>query len=327
MKLAGVFFRGLAMGAADVVPGVSGGTIAFITGIYGRLLDAISGVSPALLTTLRREGFTAAWKQLDGTFLLTLGSGILVAIASLAKVIHYLLMHHPIALWAFFFGLIIASCWHIGRTIQQWRWQELAAIALGTVVAGWISMASPTEIEASLPVVFVAGSIAICAMILPGISGSFMLLLMGLYGPVMAAIASDPPAEARRRTLIMGILNVTPDSFSDGGKYFDREAAVSRGLQFADEGADREEQHTRAERPLRAAGQGDVARLGRADQVRQQQDRDERRHHIGEIAKSARAAGVDPSGCRVHSCVSYRGLCPRESALLARAARARSSSG
>ncbi|WP_300427727.1 DUF368 domain-containing protein [uncultured Thalassolituus sp.] len=188
MKLAGVFFRGLAMGAADVVPGVSGGTIAFITGIYGRLLDAISGVSPALLTTLRREGFTAAWKQLDGTFLLTLGSGILVAIASLAKVIHYLLMHHPIALWAFFFGLIIASCWHIGRTIQQWRWQELAAIALGTVVAGWISMASPTEIEASLPVVFVAGSIAICAMILPGISGSFMLLLMGLYGPVMAAI-------------------------------------------------------------------------------------------------------------------------------------------
>ncbi|WP_370292425.1 DUF368 domain-containing protein [Thalassolituus sp.] len=188
MKLAGVFFRGLAMGAADVVPGVSGGTIAFITGIYGRLLDAISGVSPALLTTLRREGFAAAWKQLDGTFLLTLGSGILVAIASLAKVIHYLLMHHPIALWAFFFGLIIASCWHIGRTIQQWRWQELAAIALGTVVAGWISMASPTEIEASLPVVFVAGSIAICAMILPGISGSFMLLLMGLYGPVMAAI-------------------------------------------------------------------------------------------------------------------------------------------
>ena len=188
MKLAGVFFRGLAMGAADVVPGVSGGTIAFITGIYGRLLDAISGVSPALLTPLRREGFAAAWKQLDGTFLLTLGSGILVAIASLAKVIHYLLMHHPIALWAFFFGLIIASCWHIGRTIQQWRWQELAAIVLGTVVAGWISMASPTEIEASLPVVFVAGSIAICAMILPGISGSFMLLLMGLYGPVMAAI-------------------------------------------------------------------------------------------------------------------------------------------
>ena len=188
MKLAGVFFRGLAMGAADVVPGVSGGTIAFITGIYGRLLDAISGVSPALLSTLRREGFAAAWKQLDGTFLLTLGSGILVAIASLAKVIHYLLMHHPIALWAFFFGLIIASCWHIGRTIQQWRWQELAAIVLGTVVAGWISMASPTEIEASLPVVFVAGSIAICAMILPGISGSFMLLLMGLYGPVMAAI-------------------------------------------------------------------------------------------------------------------------------------------
>jgi len=188
MNLLGIFLRGLAMGSADVVPGVSGGTIAFITGIYGRLLDAISGISPTVLKTLKDKGLAAAWKEIDGSFLLALGSGILVAIISLARVIHYLLTEHPVALWAFFFGLIIASCWHIGRTIPQWRWQEITALCTGAIIAAWISLASPTEIEATLPVVFVAGSIAICAMILPGISGSFMLLLMGLYAPVMGAI-------------------------------------------------------------------------------------------------------------------------------------------
>ena len=188
MNLFWVFLKGIAMGSADVVPGVSGGTIAFITGIYGRLLDAISGVNLSLLKTLRQEGPAAAWRQLDGSFLLALGSGILVAIASLAKLIHYLLLEHPVALWAFFFGLIIASCWHIGRTIRQWRWQELVALVIGAVLAAWISLASPTEITPTLPVVFFAGSIAICAMILPGISGSFILLLMGLYAPVMGAI-------------------------------------------------------------------------------------------------------------------------------------------
>lgn len=188
MNLFWVFLKGIAMGSADVVPGVSGGTIAFITGIYGRLLDAISGVNLSLLRTLKNDGIAAAWRQLDGSFLLALGSGILVAIISLARLIHYLLLEHPVALWAFFFGLIIASCWHIGRTIRQWRWQELLSLVVGAALAAWISLASPTEITPTLPVVFLAGSVAICAMILPGISGSFILLLMGLYGPVMAAI-------------------------------------------------------------------------------------------------------------------------------------------
>jgi len=185
-----IFFKGMAMGSADVVPGVSGGTIAFITGIYARLLDAISSIDLAALRILRQQGIKAAWSHIDGTFLLALGAGILTAILSLAKVIHHLLLTHPVMLWSFFFGLIIASCVHIARTIPGWRWQEASMLLTGAVVAAFISMASPTETDVTLPVIFAAGSIAICAMILPGISGSFILLLMGLYAPVIAAIRS-----------------------------------------------------------------------------------------------------------------------------------------
>jgi len=189
-----VFLKGIAMGAADVVPGVSGGTIAFITGIYSRLLQAIAGINLNALKTLREKGAVAAWKQIDGTFLLALGAGILTAILSLAKIIHHLLLTQPVLLWAFFFGLIIASCVHIGRTIGTWRVQEVIAVVIGTVLAAWISMASPTETDPTLPLIFGAGGIAICAMILPGISGSFILLLMGLYAPVIGAIhAFDLP--------------------------------------------------------------------------------------------------------------------------------------
>lgn len=185
-----LFLKGVAMGAADVVPGVSGGTIAFITGIYGELLDSIRSINLNALKTLFRDGPKAAWKAINGTFLLTLGSGILLALVSLARVIHYLLLHYPVLLWAFFFGLIVASCWHMGKTIAQWRWQEVLALVSGAVIAAFISLASPTSIEPTKLIIFGAGSIAICAMILPGISGSFILLLMGLYEPVLGAVRS-----------------------------------------------------------------------------------------------------------------------------------------
>ena len=178
------------MGSADVVPGVSGGTIAFITGIYAQLLESITRVRPSLLKMLRDDGLGAVWTHINGNFLLVLGSGILIAILTLANLIHYLLVAAPELLWSFFFGLIIASCWYIGRQIPHWKAPQLVAIVAGAVIAAGVSMASPTELDPTLPVVFVAGSIAICAMILPGISGSFMLLLMGLYAPVMGAISS-----------------------------------------------------------------------------------------------------------------------------------------
>ena len=188
MKHLWLYLKGIAMGSADVVPGVSGGTIAFITGIYTELLDSIKSVNPSALMLLFKQGPKAAWKAINGTFLITLLAGILTAILTLAKVIHYLLDQHAVLLWSFFFGLILASSLHIGKQIKQWQPSTLIALLIGALFAGFISIASPSSIEASYLNIFIAGSIAICAMILPGISGSFILLLMGLYAPVLAAV-------------------------------------------------------------------------------------------------------------------------------------------
>ncbi|OUS39512.1 DUF368 domain-containing protein [Oleispira antarctica] len=176
------------MGSADVIPGVSGGTIAFITGIYTELLDSIKAVNLQALIVLFKQGPKAAWQAINGTFLVTLLAGILTAILTLAKVIHYLLDQHAILLWSFFFGLILAASLHMAKQIKQWQPTTVAALLIGALIAGFISIASPSSIEASYLNIFIAGSIAICAMILPGISGSFILLLMGLYAPVLAAV-------------------------------------------------------------------------------------------------------------------------------------------
>jgi len=183
-----LYLKGIAMGSADVVPGVSGGTIAFITGIYTELLDSIKSININALLILFKQGPKAAWQAINGTFLLVLLLGILTAILTLAKVIHYLLNEHAILLWSFFFGLILASSLHMAKQIKQWHIGRYIALLLGVLCAGFISIASPSSIEASYINIFCAGSIAICAMILPGISGSFILLLMGLYAPVLAAV-------------------------------------------------------------------------------------------------------------------------------------------
>ncbi len=188
MKHLWLYLKGLAMGSADVVPGVSGGTIAFITGIYTELLDSIKSVNLQTLVLLFKKGPKAAWKAANGTFLATLLAGILTAILTLAKLIHYLLDQHAVLLWSFFFGLILASSLHMAKQIKQWQPLTLASLLIGVFIAAFISIASPTSIEANYLNIFLAGSIAICAMILPGISGSFILLLMGLYAPVLAAV-------------------------------------------------------------------------------------------------------------------------------------------
>lgn len=188
MKYLGVYVKGMAMGCADVIPGVSGGTIAFITGIYTELLESIKSVNINAAKTLFSQGPKAAWQSINGTFLITLLAGILTAILSLAKVIHYLLDTQAILVWSFFFGLILASSIHMAKQITQWKIATHIALVIGILTAAFISLASPTSIEASYINIFIAGSVAICAMILPGISGSFILLLMGLYGPVLAAI-------------------------------------------------------------------------------------------------------------------------------------------
>jgi len=184
----GVAARGLAMGAADVVPGVSGGTIAFITGIYQELLDSLSRIGPHTVTVLFRQGVAAAWRQINGTFLLALFSGVLISIFSLARLISFLLEQYPIVVWGFFFGLILASVVPIVRRVPKWSWQCWAALILGVVLAALISEMRPREIAATPYTLFFSGALAICAMILPGISGSFILLMIGIYPKVILAV-------------------------------------------------------------------------------------------------------------------------------------------
>lgn len=182
-----IFFRGLAMGAADVVPGVSGGTIAFITGIYARLLNAIKSVNFTALKLVFKEGIPAAWKHIDGNFLAALFAGIIVSLFSLSKALKWCLEYYPQLLWAFFFGLIIASSIYIIRQVAKWNIPAILGILIGGVVAYTITVLAPTEATTAYWMVFLAGAIAISAMILPGISGSFILLLMGMYKHVLNA--------------------------------------------------------------------------------------------------------------------------------------------
>ncbi|ARU57665.1 membrane protein [Oleiphilus messinensis] len=183
-------FKGMAMGAADIVPGVSGGTIAFITGIYQELIDTLSGVHPRLLVEWRNNGFLAFWQALNGNFLICLFSGILLSVFSLAKLISYLLVAHPQLVWSFFFGLIIASVWHVGRQVQRWSPMVIVTFLLGAAIAYMITTVTPGAVEPTTLNVFLAGMVAISAMILPGISGSFILLLLGLYQAILSAVKS-----------------------------------------------------------------------------------------------------------------------------------------
>jgi len=181
--------KGMAMGAADVVPGVSGGTIAFISGIYEELLIAISNVNLSLLKTLKTSGVKAAWKQLNGSFLAALFLGIFVSIVSLAKVIKHLLESQPILLWSFFFGLVLASIIYIAKQITDWNFKAFLVLIIGAVIAYFITTLNPLiSGNSSSLFVFIAGAIAICAMILPGISGSFILVLLGAYKSVLEAV-------------------------------------------------------------------------------------------------------------------------------------------
>jgi len=176
------------MGAADVVPGVSGGTIAFISGIYEELIGSINKVNLGTLKTLRKEGFSAMWKSVNGNFLLSLLIGIAISVISLAKIIRHLLETQPVLIWAFFFGLVLASIIHVAKQITKWNIGAVILLVIGAIVAYYITTLVPQTAEISSGYVFLSGALAICAMILPGISGSYILLLLGMYKPVLDAI-------------------------------------------------------------------------------------------------------------------------------------------
>lgn len=182
-----VTLKGMAMGAADVVPGVSGGTIAFISGIYEELISTISGVKPSLLSTWKEEGFKAMWKEMNGNFILALFCGILISLFSLMRLANYLLENHPVLIWSFFFGLVLASIWFVAKQIPKWNFKIVLALIIGAAVAYYIVSLPPLSANSSYLFLFFAGAIAVCAMILPGISGAFILVLLGAYKSVTEA--------------------------------------------------------------------------------------------------------------------------------------------
>ncbi|WP_202923344.1 DUF368 domain-containing protein [Pontibacter pudoricolor] len=183
-----LFSKGVAMGAADVVPGVSGGTIAFITGIYEELLNSIRSVNGEAVKLLLRFNLAGFWKHINGNFLVGLLSGIGFSIVLLSRLVLYLLEFHPELLWSFFFGLIVASTVVVGKKITKWTPMVVLAFIVGAAIAYWVTIATPTETPESYWFIFLSGAIAICAMILPGISGSFILVLMAKYEFILNAV-------------------------------------------------------------------------------------------------------------------------------------------
>lgn len=183
-----VGIKGLAMGAADVVPGVSGGTIAFITGIYEELISSLSNINLGALKKLKDEGIKSTWKHINGNFFVALFLGIFISVFSLAKLVTYLLDQHPVLLWSFFFGLVVASFVLVAKTITKWNVFTILALLIGAAIAGYISSLTATASGDDLWYIFLSGAIAICAMILPGISGAFILVLLGSYHSIMNGI-------------------------------------------------------------------------------------------------------------------------------------------
>lgn len=181
--------KGACMGAADVIPGVSGGTIAFIMGIYDEFVGSIASINATALKLLFKGKFREFWKHINGGFLLSIFVGIITSVLLLAGLMQYLLNNFPIQTWAFFFGLIVASSLFILRGVSGWGLKEAAFTALGIVLGVAVCTLSPTETPDGLWFVFISGAIAICAMILPGISGSFILLILGKYQFMMSAVS------------------------------------------------------------------------------------------------------------------------------------------
>ena len=183
-----ITLKGIAMGAADVVPGVSGGTIAFISGIYEELITSINNINLSLIKIWKKEGFNAFWKKLNGNFLVALFLGIFISLFSLATLVSWLLENEPVLLWSFFFGLVAASIFFVGKEITRWIMGTVIILILGAAIAYFITTLPASENATSLPYLFISGALAVCAMILPGISGAFILVLLGSYKTILDAV-------------------------------------------------------------------------------------------------------------------------------------------
>ena len=183
-----ILLKGLCMGAADVVPGVSGGTIAFITGIYDEWLSSLKRCTPAVLLMLKRDGIVKTWQYINGNFLVALFGGILISLKTFAAIVLLAMENYPVLVWAFFSGLVLASVYHLARTQRGWGLTEVVGLLLGIGFILAVANLAPTQLPDHGWILFLGGFVAICAMILPGISGSFILLLVGLYPVFLQAI-------------------------------------------------------------------------------------------------------------------------------------------
>lgn len=183
-----ISLKGIAMGAADAVPGVSGGTIALIAGIYEELITTISRINLKLFKILRGDGFNSFWHALNGNFLVALFAGILISFVSFMRLAKYLIENEPILIWSFFFGLIIASIYFVGKQIEKWSVGTVIALISGALIAYYISVLPAMSESNSLLFLLFAGALAICAMILPGISGAFILVILGAYKSLSDAL-------------------------------------------------------------------------------------------------------------------------------------------
>ena len=191
LKNLAVSAKGFAMGAANVIPGVSGGTIALLTGIFNELIEALNAIlSPEPWKLLLKGRFKDFWEQVHGTFLLYLAVGVLVSVFSLARFMEHVLHFHPVQTWAFFMGLIVVSAAFMLGEIKGWKVSDLSWLCVGAALGAAICLLSPSQTSDSMWFIALCGAIAICTMILPGISGSFILVLFGKYDFIMGAVSN-----------------------------------------------------------------------------------------------------------------------------------------
>lgn len=185
------FLKGIGVGSANVIPGVSGGTIALITGIFERLIEALKSFNMTALKLLFKGDIKGLIKHTDFWFLLSVGSGVFVAILTVARIFEFLFAEYPIYLWSFFFGMILASIYYVGVTIEKWNWKVVLAFIIGTGIALFIAFGTPAQENSNLVYLIICGAVATCSMILPGLSGSFVLVLMGNYQLIMIDAVND----------------------------------------------------------------------------------------------------------------------------------------
>lgn len=185
------FLKGIGVGSANVIPGVSGGTIALITGIFERLIDALKSFNLTAIKLFFKGDFKGFVKHTDLWFLVSVGCGVLVAVLSIAKLFEFLFAEYPIYLWSFFFGMILVSIYYVGITIEKWDWKVILSFIIGTGIALFIAFGTPAQENCNLIYLIICGAVATCSMILPGLSGSFVLVLMGNYQLIMIDAVND----------------------------------------------------------------------------------------------------------------------------------------